>query len=184
MPRGFELPHRLLEDVLRSVSFQDKVRCEQVCRDWRDLIRTELAPESITVRLVRTTLGPENIRVRLVQWEALQRPRSADQIADGHEFTVSVRQNSPDLPSLVHSFVAWLFRRTAGLVDFVLCPGDCQLPYVQLLDLLDTRLALQPGAAFHATLGTPGFRLNHNGLCFYVDCSLNTSGVLVQKAKF
>ncbi len=171
---------------MRSVSFQDKVRCEQVCRDWRDLIRTELAPESITVILDHTTLALGIIRVRLVQWEAHhhnQRPRSADQIADGLEFTVSVRQNSPDLPSHVHSFVAWLFRRTAGLVDFVFYPGDCQLPCVQLLDLLATGLLLQPGATFHGTLGTPGFWLNHYGLCFYVDCSLNTSYVLVQQAK-
>ena len=42
-PCGFDLPHRVLEDVLRLIGFQDKHRCQQVCRDWRELIRTGLA---------------------------------------------------------------------------------------------------------------------------------------------
>ena len=156
MPCGFELPHRVLEDVLRLVGFQDKHRCEQVCRDWRDLVRTELAPKMITVRLVQTTSAPEHIRVRLVPWRAHDYNPLADQTADIPEFTVSVGHSSPDLPSIFHSFVAWLSRRTAGLVDLVLHTGECQLPCVQLFDQLASGLSLQADASFHIrTLCTP-----------------------------
>lgn len=177
MPRGFELPHMLLEDIFRLVSFQDKLRCEQVCREWKDLIRTELAPKSITIGLVHTTLAPENITIELIHWRAL------NQTADYPEFTVPVGQNAPDLPSPAHNFLAWLFRRTAGLDELVLRTVDCPLPCVQVFGYLVTGLSLQAGANFHGTLGTPGLCLNQYGVTMLWTLT-DTSCVLVQKAKF
>ena len=66
MHLGFELPHRPLEDILRLVEFRDILRCEQVCKDWRDLIRNQLAPKSITIGLVHPPFAPENVGVGLL----------------------------------------------------------------------------------------------------------------------
>ena len=125
---------------------------------------------ALPVIMINATSAPSNIRGRLVPLRAHDhnhRPRLADQTADIPKFTVSVRQNSSDLPSILHSSVAWLLRRTAGLVDLVLHTGERQLPCVQLFDDSATGLSLQADASFHTrTLCTPSVLTENCRLCF------------------
>jgi hypothetical protein len=65
MPRGFELrelPLTVVEDMFRSVSFLDKLRCEQTCRDWRDFVHTEMAPKTVTIRLLQGMTHPDHLK--------------------------------------------------------------------------------------------------------------------------
>jgi len=145
MPRGFELrelPLPVVEDIFRSVSFLDKLRCEQTCRDWRDFIHTELAPKTVTMRLVHGMTHADQLK-----------PWVANQKTDSPGFMVPV-----ELTSATHSFVTWFLRQTARLKELiVLLPilGHSQLPCTQLFDHIVAELSLQAGATFHGTSGTP-----------------------------
>ena len=144
MPRGFdlcELPLTLVEHMFRSVSFLDTLRCEQTCRDWRDFVLTELASKTVTIMLLH------------VNHPDYPRPWVAAQTADTLFFKVPVEPTSA-----ARSFVAWFFRRTAGLKHLIVhLPGSafCRLPCRQLFDHILAELSLQAGATFHGTLGTP-----------------------------
>ncbi len=141
MPRAFELrelPLKVVENMFRSVSFLDKLRCEQTCKDWRDFMRTELAPKTVTISLLQGT--------HLKPWVAA--PAS-----DNLSFMVPVESTSA-----AHSFVAWFVRRTAGLKQLILdtpISVFCRFPCLQLFDHILAELSLQAGATFHGTLGMP-----------------------------
>ena len=56
MPRGFnlrELPLTVVEDMFRSVSFLDRLICEQTCKDWRNFILTEMPFKTVTTMLLQ-----------------------------------------------------------------------------------------------------------------------------------
>ena len=143
MPRGFdlrELPLTVVEDIFRSVSFLDRLTCEQTCRDWRDFIHTETAPKTVAIMLLQGT-HPDYLK-----------PWVAAETADTLLFIVPV-----ELTAAAHSFVAWFVRRTAGLKQLIVhSPTSfCRLPCIQLFDHILAELSLQAGASFHGTLGTP-----------------------------
>ena len=194
MSRRFELresPHTVLEDIFRSIGFHDRLRCEQACKDWRDLIHTEMAFRKVTVRLVHGR-NPSVLLYRGMAPDQNPRPWLADQTWSGIQtpddllLVVPVTKFSPDVPSAAHSFVAWLFRRAAGLDELNVALPDlhCQLPcQLQLFDHLATGLLLQAHANFHGTLGTSGFEVQYHAL--YDICSMSTATcVLVQETTY
>ncbi|KAL0046962.1 hypothetical protein WJX82_003104 [Trebouxia sp. C0006] len=94
MSRRFEsreLPYTVLEDIFRSIGFHDRLR-------------------NPSVSLYRGMAPDQNPRPWLADqtWSGIQTP-------DDLLFVVPVTKSSPDVPSAAHSFVAWLFRRAAGL---------------------------------------------------------------------
>lgn len=85
MSRRFEsreLPYTVLEDIFRSIGFHDRLRCEQACEDWRDLIHTEMAFRKVTVRLVHRR-NPSVLLYRGMAPDQNPRPWLADQTWSG-----------------------------------------------------------------------------------------------------
>ncbi len=152
MPRAFELrelPLAVVDHIFRSVSFLDRIRCEQTCRDWRDFIHNEMAPKTVEMRLLHVRSYHDHLR-----------PWVADQTADSFLFMVPV---GPSFAA--YSFVAWFSRRKAELKELTLLRADCQLPCIQRFDHTVAELSLQAGATFHGALGTSSSTESYR-ICF------------------
>lgn len=127
--------------MFRSLSFLDRLRCEQTCKDWRDFILTEMAYKTVTIMLLQG-MDPDYLK-----------PWVADQTADTLFFVVPVESITAN-----QSFVAWFVRRTSGLKELIVqlpTSGLCRPLCIQLFDHILAELLLQAGTTFHGISGTP-----------------------------